>query len=109
MEVSFYNQHIEDLCCKPKVAIKKLGAPSAKALEKRLAQLFAAQNVLELVAGRPHPLKGNRLGEYALDLHAGDRMVMISAVSPVPMLPNGGIDWRSVTHVQVIEIGDYHD
>lgn len=109
MEISFSTPDIEAMCRKPPVAVRKLGALSAKALSKRLDQLFAAQNVLELVAGRPHPLKGNRLGQYALDLHAGDRMVVISAVLPAPMLPSGGIDWRSVTHVQVIEIGDYHD
>jgi toxin HigB-1 len=109
MRISFSTHDIEKLCNQPKLATKVLGALSARALLKRLNQLLAAKNVAELSSGRPHPLKGVRLGQLALDLHAGDRMVLISAAMPAPLLADGGINWRLVTAVQVIEIGDYHD
>ena len=71
MEISFADETVEALCGQAKRATKALGAESAKKLQRRMTELFNAENVLELVAGRPHPLQGARAGTFALDLHGG--------------------------------------
>jgi len=71
--------------------------------------MAAAINARELIAGRPHPLKGDRLGQFALDLHRGVRLVFEPANDPVPQYLDGGIDWSQVTSARVVFIGDYHD
>ena len=90
-------------------AVKKLGADCARQLRARLADLHAAQVVGELVAGQPHPLKGDRKGEFAVKLSGGQRLVFDPEDDPVPMTGQGHIDWPRVTRVRVTFIGDYHD
>lgn len=109
MEVRYKDKKIRDLCERQAVAEKKLGAASARKLKVRLVALEAAARVTDLVAGNPHPLKGDRLGEFALDLAGGWRLVFAPANDPCPTRPDGGIEWSQVTIVSIEYIGDYHD
>lgn len=109
MEVRYKDKKIRDLCEKQAVAEKKLGAASARKLKVRLVALEAAAKVTDLVAGNPHPLKGDRLGEFALDLAGGWRLVFAPAHDPCPTRPDGSIEWSQVTIVSIEYIGDYHD
>ena len=109
MEVRYKDKKIRDLCEKQAVAEKKLGAASAHKLKVRLAALEAAAKVTDLIAGNPHPLKGDRLGEFALDLAGGWRLVFAPANDPCPTCPDGDIEWSKVTIVCIEYIGDYHD
>ena len=86
-----------------------LGPVGFKKLRARLADLEAATRVTELVAGKPHPLKGNRKGQFALYLDGGCRLVFVPANEPVPQKNDGGIAWSEVTAVRIVFIGDYHD
>ena len=70
---------------------------------------MAAANVADLVAGRPHPLKGDRAGQFALDLDRGSRLVFEPAHEPVPIRDDQSIAWDQVTAIRIVFIGDYHD
>ena len=108
MEVPYKDKKIRDLCEKQAVAEKRLGAASARKLRLRLLALEAAARVTDLVAGNPHPLKGDRLGQFALDLAGGWRLVFAPAHDPCPTRPDGGIEWSHVTVISIESIGDYH-
>ena len=88
--------------------MKVLGADSARKLHARLADLQAADTVSELVVGRPHPLTGNRAGQFALDLAGGRRLVFQPKRAEAAKAPTTP-DWKRVTAVEIIFIGDYHD
>lgn len=62
VKVSFLRKSDGKLAEDPAAAVKKLGVDCARQLRARLADLHAAQAVGELVAGQPHPLKGDREG-----------------------------------------------
>lgn len=109
MEITFRDESLEHICQQAKLAKKALGAESAAKLHRRLNEMFNAENVNELVAGNPHPLKGDRHGQFALDLHGGKRLVFKPTLQPPPAKSDGSIDWKSVTKVTIIELGDYHD
>jgi proteic killer suppression protein len=109
LDIQYRSKKIRELCEKQAVAEKKLGAACARKLLLRLQQLEAAARVTELVAGNPHPLKGDRDGQFALDLAGGWRLVFSPANEPYPTRPDGGIDWSQVTIVSIEYIGDYHD
>ncbi|PYV92142.1 MAG: killer suppression protein HigA [Acidobacteria bacterium] len=109
MEIEFATADIRALCEQERLMMKRFGKPGAKKLKSRLADLAAVAVVTELVAGRPHPLKGDRLGEFALDLQGATRLVFKATNDPVPRTQDGAIDWGSVTKVRIIFIGDYHD
>ena len=109
MNITFIDSTIEGLCRQSKLAGRKLGLASAKKLQRRLTEIFNAENVTELVAGRPHPLTGDRAGAFALDLHGGDRLIFRPTKQPPLAKSDGSIDWIQVTEVTIIELGNYHD
>lgn len=109
MEINFRDKKIKELCENGAKSVKKLGKDCAKKLRTRLSDLESATNVSDLVAGRPHPLKDDRAGQFAVDLHGGFRLVFSPHHDPCPMLLDGGINWTKVTIICIEFIGDYHD
>jgi len=86
-----------------------LEADSAKKLRNRLADLEAARNVCELLAGRPHPYRGQAEKRFSLDLAGGQRLLFIPTKDPPPTKGDGRIDWCTVTAVAIVFLGDNHD
>ena len=109
MEIVFRTRKIKRLCERRAEAQRRLGEASAKKLGARLSDLEAAASVAELVAGRPHPLAGDRWGQFALDLSGGKRLVFSPDHEPVPVNADGGVEWEEVTRVRIEFVGDYHD
>lgn len=108
MKIIYANKKLRDLCEKRNQAEKKLGFDCAKKLRTRLADLEAASCVTDLIAGNPHPLEGDRAGQFALNLAGGFRLVFRAANNPVPVKQDGGINWHAVTIVSIEFIGNYH-
>ena len=110
IEISFLTPDLQRLCEQQKIAVRKLGSDSARKLRARLADLAAAASVSGLVTGHPHPLTGDRAGQFALALSGGARLVLEPANDPVPRVArDSSIDWTRVTRVRVVFVGDYHD
>lgn len=109
MEIEFRNNRMQKLCERVKFATHELGSSCAKKLHRRIADIQAANDVSELPAGKLHPLKGERQGQFALELSDGKRLIFVSANNPTPLNEDGSMDWSRVTKIRVIEIGDYHD
>jgi toxin HigB-1 len=82
---------------------------SSKKLRARLADLIATVSVQDLVYGKPHPLKDDRLGQFALSLEGAERLVFEPSNIPIPYKEDGSINWEKVTEVCIVFIGDYHD
>lgn len=109
LDIRFKDKKIRDLCEQRALAERKLGSAGARKLRARLSDLEAVSRVSDLTAGNPHPLTGDRLGQFALDLAGGWRLVFAPDHDPCPTTPDGGIDWAKVTIVCIEYIGDYHD
>jgi len=109
MDIEFSSPDLQVLCEQQRIMTKQLGDICSRKLRTRLSDLRAVVSVAELSAGRPHPLKGDRTGQFALDLHGGKRLVFEPANIPVPIFEDGSIAWVLVTKVRIIFIGDYHD
>jgi proteic killer suppression protein len=109
LEIHFKDKKIRELCEKRAAAEKKLGAACARKLFTRLDDLHAASRVTELVAGNPHPLKGDRQGQFTLNLAGGWRLVFAPRHEPCPVKEDFSIDWSQVTIITIEYIGDYHD
>ena len=109
MDIDFENAKLRALCEQRARMVRVFGLRCAKKLQGRLADLEAAAFVTELVAGRPHPLKGDRLGQFAVDLHGAVRLVFEPDHDPVPRNADKSIAWNQVNNVRIVFIGDYHD
>ena len=111
MMITFATEELEKLCNDGRYAVRRLGAMSAKQLRRRLDDLHAAPDLLEMrgAPGRCHELKGDLAGCLAMDLHGGWRLIFKPDHEPILTKPDGGLDWGAVTAIQVQSIEDYHD
>lgn len=109
MRILFSDDDLQAVCSEEKRQKRELGAACAKKLRTRLADLAAASRVSDLVAGRPHPLVGDRQGQFSVSLEGGKRLVFEPANEPIPTRADGAIAWDHVTEVRIIYVGDYHD
>src|SRR3990172_3048075 len=108
MKIEFSTPTLKALCEEERLMVRSLGKAGAKKLKSRLADLVAASTLAEIVAGRPHPLKGDRLGEFALDLRGGYRLILVP-IDPMPKTKDDAIDWYRVNQIRIMSIEDYHD
>ncbi len=98
MQILYRSHKIEKICTVASEAVKLYGLDMARKIHQRIDELSAAESVSEMVQygiGRCHLLKGNRKGEYALDLVHPYRLVF--------KIVNDSIDI-----VCIREIVDYH-
>ena len=109
MDISFSNSEIKKLCEDSRYAKKKLGNASAKKLRTRLTDLHAALRLGNVTAGQPHPLKGDRTGQFAVSLASGHRLVFKTSDDPKPLNAEGNLNWKEVKSIEIVFIGDYHD
>lgn len=83
----------------------------AETIMRRLAVLANANALSDVPTTKPerrHQLKGDRVGQYAVDLVHPKRLVFEPAHEPVPRRPDGGIDTDRVVAVKLVEVVDYH-
>lgn len=109
MEVAFANRNLRRVCEDTRGAKRRLGHASAKKLQSRIADLVAATRLGDIPAGRPHPLKGSRAGQFAVHLAGGQRLVFVATDDPMPVTDDGATDWKQVTSIRIVFVGDYHD
>src|SRR5580692_11299032 len=86
--------------------VRKHNAQRAKLLRRRLDDLRAAAclEVMRMLPGRCHELKGDRAGELSLDLDGPYRLIIRPANDPVPRKQDGGLDWKGVTIVILVGV-----
>lgn len=109
MEVAYETAKLAQLLADPRGLRRAYGAAVAKRLATRLSSIAAVGSLHELGAmpGRLHPLRGDRAGQFAMDLPDGWRLIL-KPVQPVPLLPDGGVDLRAVTAVVIADISHHY-
>lgn len=111
MDITFSNSKMRKMCNDYKRAVSKLGAKQADILFQRLDEIRDASNLAilkQLPGPRLHPLTQSRKGTFAVDLVHPRRLIFEPDQEPPPILEDGGIDWKAVHTVRILEITDYH-
>ncbi len=83
----------------------------AETITRRLAVLKNAKTLSDVPTTKPerrHQLKGDRVGQYAVDLVQPKRLIFTPAHDPLPRRSDGGIDTGRVSAVTLVEVVDYH-
>ncbi len=110
MQISYKDEKLRKLCENNREAVRRLGADSAKKLQSRHSDMEAAENVVEIPPlGNPHPLIGDRKGQYSIGLSGGKRLVFEPDQNSFTERDGSYIDWAKVTAITIVYIGDYHD
>lgn len=106
----FRSASLRTSCNESKKGLRKYGDHRFRMIRRRLDEMRAAECLLDLPASaRCHPLRGKRVGQLAVHLDGGWRLVFEPANDPLPLLPAGTVDWNQVTTVTVLEVVDYHE
>ena len=111
MEIVFQNAKFKKEYDDFKLLRKADGEHRAKLIRRRLDAVAAAVVLEDLrnTPGRLHELKGDRQGQFTLDLDGPYRLILAPAHKPVPMRAGGGMDWSQITAVTVLGIEDTHE
>lgn len=108
MVIRFRTRRLQIICNDVKAARKALGKRCAEILRKRLDDMQASESLQTMrhLPGRCHELKGDRGGEFAIDLEHPKRLVF----EPLDGAERagGGLDWSSITAIEIVDIVDYH-
>lgn len=110
MDLSYKSKKLEQSLTEDKSLIKNYGA-LAKKIKQRIGQLKAADE-LSIVAKIPvlrlHPYKGDRLGEWSIDIQENWRICFEIDLNPIPTLDDGGVDLKKVTAIKILSVEDPH-
>ena len=115
MDILFKRKKDRDLANNELKLRKKFkGNPRrGKLVRARLDELADAESLAvmrTLPQAYCHELKGDRAGRIAVKLDKGFRMVFEVANDPIPIKPDGGLDWTQATTVRILElVEDYHE
>lgn len=111
MEVSFASSQAKRFFESRAELQQTYGESCAKKVMARLADLQAAPALEEFrrLPGHCQELDGDRRGRLALELADGKRLVLEPSQQPAPLRGDGGLDWRLVDAVRVIDIADSRD
>ena len=111
MVIFFKTPKLETILNDHQRLVAEYGLPQAKVIERRMSQLEAASCLHDLwnAPGRWHELSANRKGTLSASLRDPYRLIFEPADDPVPYLEDGGLDWKRVTAVRILAVGeDYH-
>jgi plasmid maintenance system killer protein len=83
----------------------------AKLIRRRLDDLRAAPTLetMRNLPGRCHELKGDCALQLSIDLDGPYRLILYPAHNPVPLKPDGGMDWKKVTAITIKEVRNTHE
>ena len=110
MDIVFRKRKFQKECNKHSLLVQKHGKNRAQLIELRLDILRDA-NVLEDTRNLPgncHELHQNRAGQLSLDLDGPYRLIFEPADQPIPLKPDGGLDWNKVTAVEILGVENTH-
>lgn len=111
MNITFKTSKLRKTFNSEKELKKVYGNENSKKIKNRMAVLSAAINLSEVPGDKPercHALKGDRLGQFALDLKHPKRMVFCPDHETLPKTEEGQLDLTQVTCIKILSVEDYH-
>lgn len=110
MEIDYKKNKLRKQCSDAS-EIKRAFGTRAKKVSDRLDEITSSPNLtilMQIPAANCHPLKGDKAGEWAVDISGNFRIIFEIADDPIPKKDDGGVDTDLVTKIKITEIEDYH-
>lgn len=108
LQLAFDSKPLRTICESERHAKLEFGDAVAEILKHRLADMWAATSVRDLVAGRPRVLGGAAPPQMVVDLHDRYRVVFTANHTKNPMTETGDLDWKRVTRIKILRIERDH-
>jgi proteic killer suppression protein len=110
VEITYKNNKLEQKLNTDKGLAKSYGT-LAKKVKQRMTQIKSAIN-LQIIADnkvlRLHPYKGDRKGEWSIDIQENWRICFVINQDPIPVLEDGGVFLSEVSEIKIISVEDPH-
>jgi proteic killer suppression protein len=109
--IAFKTSRLKKIFNSNKALVREYGEKDAHRIALRMAVLANAPNLATVPISKPercHPLKGDRQGEFAMDLIHPRRLIFCPDHDPIPRKEDGEIDLCRITAVKIVEVEDYH-
>lgn len=111
MNITYKSRKLEKSLTIDKELIKAYNK-QAKKIKQRKTQLESAATLLDidkLPQLRLHQYKGDRRGEWSIDIHKNWRLIFEIVNDPIPMIDNNNeINLNQVTDIRILSIEDPH-
>lgn len=111
MDITFRQRNMQKVFNSQKELERKYGPRMTRVIQNRMTVLRRAQTLNMVPTEKPercHPLKGDRRGQFAVDLVHPQRLVFEPNHDPVPRTEDGGVDKDQISAITIIEVIDYH-
>ena len=111
MDIDFRTKKLKRVCNSISLARRAYGVEKGEYLMRRLGQIKYSDNLAVLMTlpqARCHQLKGNRRGQFSVDLKHPFRLILEPAVDPLPKLKDGGLDLQRITNMRILAVEDTH-
>lgn len=108
MQISFETERLAKLCSNSAALDRAYGEVCARRIRQRLQELEAVESLADMVFGRPHELRGERVGQVSVDLVHPLRLIFRPTTQPPPVRTDGGLDRSKVKSVTIIQVTDPH-
>lgn len=112
MGILFKTKKFQKECNNHKLLIRTYGKRRADLIRRRLDEFRAANSLYELrylPGPRCHELKGNRAGQFSVDLDHPYRLLFCPKNDPLPQKADGGLNWKEITIIEIVGIEDTHE
>lgn len=110
MKIAFRTNKLEKQLTKANEMQRAFGTIARK-VNQRMQELISSQN-LEIMKTIPaancHELKGDRKGEFAVDISGNYRIIFVPDHNPVPVKDDKSIDCIRITDIMILGTEDYH-
>lgn len=110
MRIEFKTKKLSKIFNSQQELIKNYGVKQAQKIQIRMAVLRSATCLAEIPSIKPdrcHSLKGERKGQYAVDLKQPFRLIF-KPKDPIALLENGSVDTTKVFEIIILKVEDYH-
>ena len=111
VQISFRTRRLARTFNSASSLTRRHGDRMARTIQMRLAVLKNARTLSQVPTTPPdrrHMLRGDRSGQYAVDLVHPYRLVFVPDHDPIPRREDGGVNLDEVTAITIIEVVDYH-
>ena len=105
MQLAFESKELRSICEDRATAVCELGTETADVLRHRLADLYAAVSIADLIAGNPRIVEANGMSCLIIDLCHGHLLVLKANHIENPLTESGQIAWGKVSRIMVTRIG----
>lgn len=109
MELSFDTEVLRKICEDEKEAEALYGPVISEQLKNRLADLWAAYTISDLVVGNPTEIQNTEIPCYQVSLKENYLLIFCANHVNLPYLESGKANWTKINRIKILSIASTNE